>query len=612
MSQAISAYSLSTGRKPGTRSSSIRLLLAAALAASSALVLAASAAALTPVSVSQPKDIRPGSDSSDPISTGAADADGVLIFSADDGTILADHPDGHGIEPWRSDGTQEGTYLLKDIYQSNSVGGLAFGSFPSEFTEMDGEVFFEAGDASVAGLWKTDGTRDGTVLVKDLNSRLSELVNVDGTLYFLAGFDENPGYELWKSDGTPEGTTMVKDIAASASGNFDDEAEDFTAAGGKLFFNFETADGRELWTSDGTEDGTKQVENIDGGTGDSISVNWQAAEFEGKLYFPADDGVNGRQLWSSDGTAAGTERLADTTGGPGISMCCNTSYAVRAGELFFEAGSGVARYDLSGPAGYVSGGINGRLPTNVGGTIYFQKSFSELWRYDDTGSTATKVADVAPTLLTEFDGTLYFQASDAAFGTELWRSDGTAAGTERISDLNPGTGDSVINRLSVAGDSLFFRGDDGTTGTELWEAHSDSTPPDTTITSGPTDGSTISTDSATFAFSSSEAGSTFSCALDGGPRPGLQLRCEDLQRPRRGRPLLHGLRHRLRRQRRPEPGRSRLRRPGPVDTSPTPGNHHPTPTHRRPGPRPRRPPPGALRLDQAEEQVEGRRQGQLR
>lgn len=44
---------------------------------------------------------------------------------------------------------------------------------------------------------------------------------------------------------------------------------------------------------------------------------------------------------------------------------------------------------------------------------------------------------------------------------------------------------------------------------------SDTTPPETTITSGPADGSTVSADSASFGFTSSEAG-TFACALDGG------------------------------------------------------------------------------------------------
>ncbi|MDP9480369.1 MAG: hypothetical protein M3R38_32690, partial [Actinomycetota bacterium] len=42
----------------------------------------------------------------------------------------------------------------------------------------------------------------------------------------------------------------------------------------------------------------------------------------------------------------------------------------------------------------------------------------------------------------------------------------------------------------------------------------DTTPPDASITSGPT--GTVRSNSASFAFSSTEAGSTFQCSLDGG------------------------------------------------------------------------------------------------
>ena len=44
----------------------------------------------------------------------------------------------------------------------------------------------------------------------------------------------------------------------------------------------------------------------------------------------------------------------------------------------------------------------------------------------------------------------------------------------------------------------------------------DTTPPETTITSGPAEGETLTVDPATFGFSSSETGSTFECSLDGG------------------------------------------------------------------------------------------------
>lgn len=58
--------------------------------------------------------------------------DGVLYFGADGGT--------HGREFWRSDGTQSGTYMVKDIWP-----GLADGS-PRYMRLVDGVLYFSAND----------------------------------------------------------------------------------------------------------------------------------------------------------------------------------------------------------------------------------------------------------------------------------------------------------------------------------------------------------------------------------------------------------------------------------------------------------------------------------
>ena len=42
------------------------------------------------------------------------------------------------------------------------------------------------------------------------------LTNVNGTLFFTAN-DGTNGRELWKSDGTADGTVLVKDIASGSS-----------------------------------------------------------------------------------------------------------------------------------------------------------------------------------------------------------------------------------------------------------------------------------------------------------------------------------------------------------------------------------------------------------
>src|SRR5439155_16174692 len=125
---------------------------------------------------------------------------------------------GPGLELQKSDRTAAGTLPLKDIVD------VATSPTSSNLNSVNGTMLFTAtltpfGSGNVE-LWKSDGTAAGTVMVKDIfagtqSSSPSNLVNVNGTLYFTANNGTN-GIELWKSDGTTAGTVMVKDIFAGA------------------------------------------------------------------------------------------------------------------------------------------------------------------------------------------------------------------------------------------------------------------------------------------------------------------------------------------------------------------------------------------------------------
>ena len=92
-------------------------------------------------------DIFPGADESFP--GGITAFDGKIYFQATDGV--------HGVELWSSDGTEEGTAMVKDIRTVNS-------SLPNYFFAFHDKLYFTASDCTNGfELWKTDGTQDGTI-----------------------------------------------------------------------------------------------------------------------------------------------------------------------------------------------------------------------------------------------------------------------------------------------------------------------------------------------------------------------------------------------------------------------------------------------------------------
>src|SRR6266511_213901 len=100
------------------------------------------------------KNIHPGRDSSDPADFTKVNR--TLFFAANDGV--------HDRELWKSNGTRAHTRLVKDI----KSGGR--GSSPSGLTDVSGTLFFAAsGRRYGRELWKSNGTRAGTKLVKDIN-----------------------------------------------------------------------------------------------------------------------------------------------------------------------------------------------------------------------------------------------------------------------------------------------------------------------------------------------------------------------------------------------------------------------------------------------------------
>src|SRR5262249_36317247 len=164
------------------------------------------------------------------------DLNGTLLFSASTPQT--------GAELWRSDGTEAGTELVKELKPGTLGSGLGPGAVSG------GVAYFGAG--GLPGLFRSDGTADGTYQVSPAPSQVfGSVVAVGDTVFFL-GADAATGLELWASDGTEQGTRRVKDINHTTAGS---APSVFLTMGGTTFFRARTsALGAELWKTDGTAD----------------------------------------------------------------------------------------------------------------------------------------------------------------------------------------------------------------------------------------------------------------------------------------------------------------------------------------------------------------------
>ncbi len=187
------------------------------------------------------KDIFPGRASSNPHEL--TPSGGLLYFVAED-------PIG-GIQLWRSDGTTLGTTMCRQIADSASARVSGLTAF------KDGVIFCAYRPLEGEELWIVRPGKEPDIL-KDINggpgsSKPRDLVYWKGHVYFHAD-DGVHGEELWRTDGTKDGTVMVKDVVNAPV----EQISAFSGGVGDEYFYFAAAvngQGAELWrlSQDGTD-----------------------------------------------------------------------------------------------------------------------------------------------------------------------------------------------------------------------------------------------------------------------------------------------------------------------------------------------------------------------
>lgn len=384
------------------------------------------------------KDINPEGNS-DPASF--VEFNGNLFFTASESMVMDYLGVGYPSGLWKTDGSETGTIKIKDIatrFSSTIFPGVS--ACPGK-VQLGEKFLFTAAiplifDSCDVELWESDGTAEGTRLLKNIDPGMEMINNYGkpnlytpaGDIVFFAATTKETGTELWKTDGTPDGTLMISDLCSgpASSLSYDPAKSNLISFGNSLIFTpFDSIFGYELWISDGAEAGTHLIKDINSGTLNTSVLS--PLVISNTMFFGTDDGIHGTELWKTDGTEAGTSLMKDINpSGSGFSKTIGEFNDI----CLFVADDGFHGY--------------------------------ELWRSDGTSDGTNLFLDSKPgpygggvMSFVSLENKFFFTTGDESRNTHLWMSDGTTEGTNMMADW-PSSKVSGTGKFVVLYNSLYF------------------------------------------------------------------------------------------------------------------------------------------------------------
>ena len=343
-------------------------------------------------------------------------------------------------ELWKTNGTPQGTVMVRNINPGNAS------SNPANFCNVNGTLYFSADNGQLGRqIWKSNGTSATTWSISTLNTfgvlgvSIGQVVHLNGTVFFTAGSGvPNLGYQVHKVNAQGTGTVKLDNVLI---------AENLTPCNGRVFFTQTPQfSGLKLSYVTANSNVVTEVKNFPVIPNEPSPIPKNLTAVGETLYFTAATAAHGRELWRSTGTEAGTVMVQDFYPGAGSSL---VNYLCPAGNsLLFSAlrpddGLELRVYNIGDP--------NIRTYANIGQPCSFPKSFTPM------------------------GNRVYFSAADFVYGEELWSSDGTEQGTFRVKDIHQGIGSSSPDQLTVITNNgvsmLFFVAFDAVNGYELWKSN---------------------------------------------------------------------------------------------------------------------------------------------
>lgn len=365
---------------------------------------------------------------------------------------------------------------------------ISRGSEGVEFFEFGDYLYFNAPKQAWLSadfeLWKTDGTQVGTSLVKDINlgtesSNPKNFQVLNASTFVFSAYTSSSGTEIWKSDGIANGTVLLHDIIVGANSS---TPEKITKVGNDVFFTaLSPNDGVQLWRTDGIN-----LHRYDYGVNFVFpsfgSYIYDVLVFNNEMYLRLFDKIlkvnsqsqytipviigqyysnfsilNGKLILGSNFYSQIWE--CDLSNNNSISMIKDYAISPRC---------------LSSPASPF---------TKSGNKLFFSTATGsyaeELWVTNATSTGTQLVKDInvsgickssSPTLLTDVNGTLFFLANDGVNGKQLWKTDGTGAGTVMVKNIYYPASSQFTDIVKLNNKSYFGVKENGLSYYRMWQS----------------------------------------------------------------------------------------------------------------------------------------------
>lgn len=291
------------------------------------------------------------------------------------------------------------------------------------------------------------------------------IYSVGDSVVIFPGFNVATGGELYKTNGTTNGTGLVKDIYEGQSSCWtSNNGLDFYTNGNKMFFPArEIGDGVELWVTDGSESGTIKLKDFNPGVSNSSFPNSFVSPDNRKIFFRGTvQGINGR-VCVTDGTSNGSF-LTEIGASNLPNICLNGFYYYTSPSLISGLNNNINKLDTATLASSfvfdtdpVYQGGDPKLITTYGDSILLYTAFDDsVYHFYTLNVNTNSVSQlpefgvdnpqlIAPNYFFRIPNSnkVLFAVMDETVGREIWVCDG--AEVRLLKDIEVGLGDSNLN-----------------------------------------------------------------------------------------------------------------------------------------------------------------------